>query len=182
MIRYIIHRKINRQEKLLGASMDYLRYIVAHSLGAFFAFTRFFDFARYRDKAPRDALAVAHLVAAMQEDCGACVQIAVNMARMDGVPEDVIAAVLSRAPESLPESLRNVHEFAVRVAAASCDEAPWREALLRQYGEPVLIELSFAIAAGRVWPTVKRGLGFAVTCGDPRKLIDPARLSGAQQT
>jgi hypothetical protein len=42
--------------------------------------------------------------------------------------------------------------------------APLRESLRARLGEEALIELSFAIAAARVFPTVKRGLGYATSC------------------
>lgn len=39
-----------------------------------------------------------------------------------------------------------------------------REEIRAKWGEKGLIELAFAIAAARFYPTLKRGMGYAHTC------------------
>lgn len=52
------------------------------------------------------------------------------------------------------------------------DDDALRETLRARYGERGLIEMSYAIAAGRIPPTVKRVLGFAKSCKGVSVTID----------
>jgi hypothetical protein len=92
------------------------------------------------------------------------VQIAVNQAKKAGVPADTIRAVLDGRLDDLPEDLRDAYRFADAVVRASGDEGPFRERIRQRYGDEGLIELALAIASCRVFPTVKRALGYAVSC------------------
>jgi alkylhydroperoxidase family enzyme len=164
MLRWLLRRRIDATERQLGAPLDYVREMLNASTALplrFFAGTALL--ARRR-RAPRDVWHVAGLVTTRHEDCGACVQIGVNLALKDGVPADVLRAVLDRAPERLPEPLAEAYRFAAAVCAADGSEERWRDALRRRHGEEALIELSLAVATARVFPTVKRGMGHAVSC------------------
>jgi alkylhydroperoxidase family enzyme len=164
MLRWLLRRRIDATEKQLGAPLDYVREMLAASSALplrFFAGTALL--ARRR-RAPRDVWHVAGLVATRHEDCGACVQIGVNLARQDGVPAEALRAVLDGAPGRLPEPLAEAYRFAAAVCAADGSEGPWRDALRKRHGDEALIELSLAVAAARVFPTVKRGMGHAVSC------------------
>src|SRR5262245_3692299 len=112
MLRYLLSRRIDAAEKQLGAPLDYIREMLAASAALplrFFAGTALL--ARRR-RAPRDVWHVAGLVATRHEDCGACVQIGVNLARQDGVPAEVLQAVIDGAPGRLPEPLAEAYRFA----------------------------------------------------------------------
>ena len=50
------------------------------------------------------------------------------------------------------------------VVEATGDEAKLRESLREQYGDEALVELAMGIARARVFPTVKRALGYATSC------------------
>jgi alkylhydroperoxidase family enzyme len=164
MIRSIILRRLDKEEKKLGESVEYLRHVVRTSLGAFFAFVKFMKMAQYRKALPADAAAVAGLVATMHEDCGTCVQIGVHLARAQGVPAEVLRAVVERRPEALPEKLADVYRFAEKVCAASYDEGELRERVRAHYGEEGLVEMALAMASAKVFPVTKRALGYAVSC------------------
>lgn len=164
MLRWLINRRIDATERELGASLDYLRHIHAVAPRAFFKFLKLLPLAAYRGKLPPDALHVAALVATRHEDCGACVQMAVNMATKEGVPQDVLRAAYAGAPDQLPSDLANVYRFAEAVVTQSGEQAELRERMRQQYGEEGLVELSLAIAVSKVFPTVKRGLGYATSC------------------
>jgi alkylhydroperoxidase family enzyme len=114
---------------------------------------------------PVDLYHTACFVATRNEDCGTCVQITLNLARKDGVADDLLRALLAGRPDNLPEQARDVYLFSEAVVKVDEERAGViRERLRTALGEEALIELSFAIAAARVFPTVKRGLGYATSC------------------
>jgi hypothetical protein len=92
------------------------------------------------------------------------VQIAVNQVRKAGVPAEVLQAVLDCRLDDLPEELRDAYRFAEAVATQSGAEDEWREGIRRRYGDEGLIEMALAIASCRAFPTIKRALGYAVSC------------------
>jgi hypothetical protein len=89
----------------------------------------------------------------------------VNLARREGVPHEVLRAVLSQHIEDLPEALADVARFAWAVAEGVESSEELRERVRTRYGDEGLIELALATASVRVYPAVKRALGFAGGCG-----------------
>ena len=163
MLRWFLRRKLDAEEKKLGGSVDYLRHIVDTSPIAFFRFASILPFANSRKTLPSEAWFAAQLISIQHEDCGPCLQIAVNLAKQAGLDSSFITAVLERRNEDLPSSIVDVCEFATHVASGN-DDATTRERLRKCYGERGLIELAYAIASSRIPPTVKRVLGYAESC------------------
>jgi alkylhydroperoxidase family enzyme len=164
MLQAFFLKQLDRQEKTLGESIDYMRHILRTAPGVFYRFLGVMPVGKYRKAVPADALHVARLVATREHDCGTCLQIEVNLARQDGVPTEILRAVIERKPESMPEALADVYRFAEQVMAAGCDEGPLRERVRGHYGEEALIELCMGMALSGVFPVLKRGLGYAVSC------------------
>jgi alkylhydroperoxidase family enzyme len=164
MLRWLIRRKLDSEEKKLGESCDYLRHVVDVSPGAFLRFATILPFANSRKVLPADAWFVAQLAAVQHEDCGTCLQITVNLARQAGVSATLLRAALERDYDQLSSEMADVLRFAQSVVAATEDEGELRETLRKRYGERGLIELAYAIASGRIPPTVKRALGYAKSC------------------
>lgn len=164
MIRNLILRQRGKEERTLGESVDYLRHILRTSLPAFFKFALFTPLAQHRHTLPSAPLRIAHIIATQDEDCGSCVQIAVNLARRDGVPAEVIHAVLDGRPEKLTPDLADVYHFTRAVVAASGEEDVYRQRLRDRFGEEGLVELALGIATARVFPITKRALGYATSC------------------
>lgn len=163
MIRNLILKQIDSRERALGESIEWLRHIVRNSLGAFFSFMKFGKFAQRRRSLPRTPWHIAQIVAARSADCGPCVQIAVNLAKHSRIPLEVLRAVIDRRPDALPEDLAEVYRFSETIMAHDDDPA-LREKLRARYGEEGFIELAYALGAGPVIPTIKRALGYAVSC------------------
>jgi hypothetical protein len=164
MLRSFIHQKLDTEERRLGASIDYLHHIVDVSPMAFLRFASIMPFSNSRSVLPKDAWFVAQLVTLQHQDCGACLQIAVNLAQKEGVASALIRAVLDRNKDALSEELANVYDFTRIVIDATADDGALRETLRKQYGDQGLIELAYAIASSQIPPTVKRVLGFATSC------------------
>jgi hypothetical protein len=163
MLRWLIHRKLNAEEKKLGVPVDYLRHVVDVSPGAFLRFCSILPFANSRKALPKDAWFVAQIVALQHEDCGPCLQITVNLARQAGVDAALLRAVLDGNGHEISPELVDVIEF-TRSVNAGIDDGSLRETLRKRYGERGLIELAYAIASSRIPPTVKRVLGYAKNC------------------
>src|SRR5882672_8257514 len=115
MIRRIILSRIAAAEKQLGVPLDYCRFIIRVSLRAFFKFAKFLAVDEYRRVLPPGPFYIARIVTTRHEDCGACVQIAVNQAKKAGVPAELLRAVLDGRLDDLPEELRDVYRFAEAV-------------------------------------------------------------------
>ncbi len=164
MLRWLIKRKLNAEEKKLSESVEYIRHIVDVSPGAFFRFACIMPFANSRKVLPREEWFVASIAALKHEDCGTCLQIGVNLAQQSGVDSELIRAVLDGDTDALSPELADVLRFSQSVLAASDEDDGLRDTLRQRYGERGLIELSYAIASSRVPPTVKRALGYAKSC------------------
>lgn len=188
MLRWFLHKRLDAEEKDLGASMDYLRFIADTSSSAFLRFAAIMPFANSRKVLPARARYVAQLVAVQCEDCGPCLQITVNLARKEGVGTDLIRSVLAGDSDHLPDDLAEVYAFGSAMAGPPSspahpdegssdvaggststdpihvDPATLRETMRSRYGDEGLVELAYAIASSRIPPTVKRVLGYAESC------------------
>ena len=164
MLRKLIRGRIAAAEKTLGVPLDYCRFIIRTSLRASFKFTKFLAVDEYRRVLPAGPFYVARIVAVRDEDCGSCVQIAVNQAKTAGISPQVLRAVLDGSLDDLAEELRDAYRFADAVVRHTGQENQLRERIRERYGDEGLIELALAIAACRTFPVTKRALGFAVSC------------------
>jgi alkylhydroperoxidase family enzyme len=164
MLRWLIRKRLAAVERDLGVPVDYVRHILDVSLGAFLRCGMVMPLEKYRRSLPAGPYHVARLVAVRHEDCGPCVQIVVNLAKKDGVAPQVLQAALAAAPDALPEDLADAYCFAEAVVTRSGDEDRLRERIRQRYGEAGLVEMALAIAVCRIFPTAKRGLGYATSC------------------
>jgi alkylhydroperoxidase family enzyme len=164
MIRGLILKRLDKEERSLGESVDYVRHIVRSSLPAFFKFALFTPLSQHRRTLPPTPYRVARIVATQDEDCGTCVQIEVTLARRDGVPADIIRAVLNNRPQDLTPALGEVYRFTKAVVEANGEEEELRQRIRERYGEEGLVELALGMAAARVFPVTKRALGYATSC------------------
>ena len=128
------------------------------------AFSKVQGLVSYRKDVPPAAYCAAGLVSVMAEDCGPCTQLTNEMAQREGVDPAILRAVVARDLTAMPYEVA----LAVRFAEASLNHAPevddLREEVVRQFGKRGLISLSFALVAGRVFPTLKYALGYGRAC------------------
>lgn len=163
MLQSLLNWQISRAERDLGVPLDYVRHVAATSLSAAIRLARFTKLAE-SGKGPREALLVAGIVGAMSDDCGSCVQIGVNLARKQGLSREHLSAIVSRDPARLPAELADVYHFSEAITLNTDQQDVMRERIRERYGEKGLIEISMAVAMHRVYPTLKRGLGYAKSC------------------
>lgn len=179
MTRFVLNKVIDAAERLFGESLDYLRFILRASVGAFFAFARLTGVSRYRHMLPVAPFHTVRVAAARFEDCGPCVQTTVNLARKDGLAPAVLRAIVDGRPEDLPEDLADVFRFVEKVLARTHDEGELREKIRARYGrdgDAVLTEIALVLSSARAFPVTKRVLGYATSCANVR--IDVGDASG----
>lgn len=164
MLKYLIGRKLDASERELGASLDYVRYILHTSLSDFLAFTKLLALAGRKGVLPADVRSVAGLVATRSEGCGTCVQIAIHQGLAAGVSSEVLRAAFEDRVGDLPRDAALAHRFARAVIEHSPEAEPLRAALRERFGERALIDLALVLTAARAFPTIKRTLGYATTC------------------
>ncbi len=97
------------------------------------------------------------------EDCGACLQLTVRQALEAGVSKQIIEAGLNGG-QGLTNELKDIYQFAVAVASNIFCDDELVERLERNFGNTVIAELALCIAGARVYPTIKRALGYAKSC------------------
>lgn len=172
MLQYLGERMIRRAERQIGESGDWMRDILRVSPSAFRKFLMFMPLARHRLAAPPALYHAAHIVAAQSEDCGPCVNIAIRFARGADVDEAIITDVVRRRWDRLPEDLRLACRYAEAVATAAPEAGDLVEEMRARFGLAVLTDLALSIAAVRVFPTVKRGLGHGQSCAITDLVLD----------
>ncbi len=161
----LLGRIVQRQtERQFRVPSPYLGHLGEASPSGLWKFLLFLPASAHRVRVSRDLFHAVRLVATRHEDCGTCVQIVVNMAVDDGVAPRVLRAVLDRDIAGMPEPVALAVRFAEGVLARDGSEDQARTELAQRYGAPVVAELSLAIASARVFPTLKRGMGFATSC------------------
>ena len=86
------------------------------------------------------------------------------MAERAGVDPAILRAVVARDLRRMPEDVA----LAVRFAETSLRHAPeaddLREEVLRRFGKRGLVSLAFAMAAARLYPTLKYAMGHGQAC------------------
>lgn len=164
MLRYFAQRALDVFSTRYEYDVSYMRAMLETSPKAF---ARLFDItkaATHREAAPLEAYYAAKLVGAMVEDCGPCTQLVVNMARQARVAPAQIEAVLQRNSAVMTPDAALGFRFAEAIAYRLRGEDEARDAVRAQWGDKGLIDLTFALQIGRVFPMLKAGLGYAQTC------------------
>ncbi|OQW60456.1 MAG: hypothetical protein A4S17_00770 [Proteobacteria bacterium HN_bin10] len=164
MLRFFAERALDRFSKRFDYDVSYMRAILKASPRAFMRLHELTKGASHRETAPNDAYYAAKLVGAMAEDCGPCTQLVVNMAYDARVPEPQIEAVLTRNMDAMNADTILGFRFAEAIVSRLAHEDEVRDAVRAQWGEKGLIDLTYALQVGRVFPMIKAGLGYAHAC------------------
>ena len=159
----ITTRLIDAAERKFGEKLDYLRDIASASPAAFYKLALFLAFARHRKAAPLDAYYLSSIGALLSEDCGPCLQIAVNQALAEGVSPSIISSALAGGA-SLDADRKLYLDFGRAVSANEPEAEEMRLKLAEKLSPAAMVDLALAIASARVFPALKRGLGHAKSC------------------
>jgi len=149
-----------------GARYDYdTRYmedLADLSPAAFFKLGMLTPFTQERfglDAAPYFA---AKFIAARAAGCGPCAMLVVRMAEEAGVSAAQLAAVARSGPAD--PDMRLAADYAAAVLDGSFELAELIDAVRTRFGQSGLWALASAVAAGQFYPSLKRGLGAALSC------------------
>ncbi|MBO9475639.1 hypothetical protein J7413_19010 [Shimia sp. R10_1] len=117
-------------------------------------------------RGPKDAQNVwagAMLGSTLDGDCGPCVQLIVDMALEAGVPADQLVLCLQGDVKAAGDV-----GLGFRFSQAAIANAPEldsrRQEIEARFGAAAVTAASFAASSGRIYPVLKRGLGFGQTC------------------
>jgi len=159
----ITSRLIDAAERKFGQKLDYMRDIASASPAAFYKFALFLPFAKHRQAAPPEAYYLAAIGALLSEDCGPCLQIAVNQALAEGVSPAVLSSAVAGGT-SLDADRKLYLDFGRAVSANVAEAEQLRLELAEKLSPVAMVDLAIAIAGARVFPALKRGLGHAKSC------------------
>ena len=163
MLRYLLARYITRFERQFRYDASYLREVLEVSPAAVLQFG-FVGALGHRRDAPPEAVAAAGIVGTLQEDCGPCTQIGVDIAGKSGVSAEELRAIVVGDEAAMSETARLAYRFARASLAHSPDADPLREEIVRRWGKPGLVAIAFALTTSRMYPTLKYALGHGKAC------------------
>src|SRR5579864_6490941 len=164
MIGWFLRRWIDKFERTWNYDASYMRELLNADPRAVMAISKMQGITSYRKDVLLAAYCAAGIVSAMAEDCGPCTQLAIEMAQREGVDPTILRAVVARDLAVLPYE----GALALRFAEASLEHAAeaedLRDEVVKHFGKRGLVSLSFALVAGRVFPTLKYALGYGRAC------------------
>lgn len=163
MFRPLIGRGIRAMERRLGVELPYLREVGRSAPALLPRLFFFLPLSAYGRVVPSGVLHVARIGATLAQDCGECLPIAVNVALQDGVPRATVEAAVRGDTDALAEAEAEALAFAERISSG-LDAVEEREAVRARFGDAGVVEMASAVASSQLFPVLKRGMGFAVSC------------------
>lgn len=165
MLKAIMAAAIGRFEKRYDYDATYVRDLLEASPKALSAFQGVRTLSGFEEGAPAAALAAARIVATLGEDCGPCVQIGVRIAEENQVPAEVLRGILAGDHARMGPDASLAWRFAKASLARDMETAdPLRDEVLERWGRKGLSAIALAMAAVRVYPTIKYAMGHGKTC------------------
>jgi hypothetical protein len=164
VLKWLMQRRIAAFEQTYGYDAGYLREMLEADTGALMRFFKVAGMAQYRKDVPAAVWYAAGLAGGLHEACGPCTQLGVTMAERAGVPAAVLRAILAGDAEALPAEVALGLRFAQATLAHDPAADELRAEIVHCWGPRALVSLAFALAAARVFPTVKYALGHGQAC------------------
>lgn len=165
MSEQIHEAEIAATERHLGVALPYMREIARVAPELLARIGQSTQAADYTEDVPSEIRHLAALGATTAQDCGACVQIGVNLALADGVEPELLRNTLRSNDEApLAEDRADAFAFGRAVAVQSPDADVLRQRLRERHGDAGVVSLSWAIVVAQFYPILKRAMGFAQTC------------------
>ena len=142
---------------------DYMRDILEHSPEGFDTLAQFLPMARFRKEASTDVYFVAKIATMKAEDCGECLQLNIRFALENEVSREIVGQVLAGG-DGLPNHLKDIYDFTEAIVYNRSVSSELQTRIEARNSRPVLAELALAIASARIFPTLKRTLGYDKSC------------------
>lgn len=125
-------------EARLRVATGYLTLLGEASFSGFIKFVLFLPLAGHRGRTDGTLSHVARLVALRHEDCGSCLQGAINVALDEGIAPSSIAVVLDGDHSTMPPAVSLIVRFTEGVLAMDGSECEPRQDILARYGATTL--------------------------------------------
>lgn len=165
-MNWMFNRIINRSEQDTGYSADYLREILAASKIGFFKLMLAMNALTHRKHADVQLHQIAQLGANWQEGCGPCLEISKAYALAADVPKETVEALLNGTAIT-KRPIKSAFLLGRHVAGGPPLDRQDELALERAIGRHGIAELTVSAAIVRIFPALKRGLGYAEMCALP---------------
>ncbi|HSM94918.1 MAG TPA: hypothetical protein VLT91_02665 [Rhizomicrobium sp.] len=163
MIKSLLHRFTRNFASQYNYDATYMHELADASPSAFVRFGIMQSAGgNWRGDAPPTAWFASGIAGALFEDCGPCVQIASDIAVEQGMPGDIIKALLCGAPTDADAQLGFDYGRALLGGTENLDDL--REIIENKWGKAALIALSLRAMTARNFPVLKRAMGHAKTC------------------
>lgn len=163
MLKWLLHRYTRGFASRYNYDATYMHEMLDASTAAFVRFGIMQSAGgNWRGDAPPKAWFASGIAGALFEDCGPCVQIASDIAMEQGMPGEIIRALLSGAPTDTDAQLGFDYGRALLAHADNLDDL--REAIENKWSKAALIALSLRAMTARNFPVLKRAMGHAKTC------------------
>jgi hypothetical protein len=164
MLKRLLRRRLDAFERAFNYDVSHMREILAASVPAFRRLSRLRAMDQHREGVPAAPWYAAKLVATMHEDCGSCTQLVADMALGEGVPPEMVRAVVSGRAEAMDRDVALAHNYARAVLSHDPAADQLRAEVVRRWGRPGLVSLAFGLATSRMYPTLKYALGYGRAC------------------
>ena len=143
---------------------SYMSYIADTSAWAGLRLSMLSFYSQFRGpKEAQNVWAGAMLGSTLDGDCGPCVQLIVDMALEAGVQADKITACL-RGDATAAGDVGLGFLFARAAIADAPELDSLRKEIEVRFGTLAVTAASFAASSGRIYPVLKRGIGFGQIC------------------
>jgi alkylhydroperoxidase/carboxymuconolactone decarboxylase family protein YurZ len=154
---------IDEFESHYNYDCNYMRKMLSAAPEAFQTFVDFLPMGGVGKSLPVEILWAAKISAMLTEDCGACVQLNIDMALESGVEPATIRKIVE-APQELEGELALVCNFAEGISRNLENFQHYQEAVEKKFSPEQLTELALAVASTKIYPTLKRALGEFRSC------------------
>lgn len=164
MIRWFLRRQIAAFERKWNYNATYMRELLDADPHALITLGKAVGFGHYRKDVPLAPHYACAIVVLMAEDCGACTQLAIDMAKREGVNPDILRAIVKRDFTAIPYDVALVIRFTEASMRRASEVDGLRDEVVRKWGKRGLISLAFAMIGARLYPTLKYALGHGESC------------------
>lgn len=167
-MKSLFNKIIDASEKETGYPADYMRDMLRASGWGFFKFLLSMPTIRHRKHAADALHLIAQLGATQQEACGPCLEISKKYAQQNGISDVTVRQLLANSEQTEPID-RAAFLLGAHVAGGPPINDSDVTALKDVVGEKGYTELVMSSAAVRIFPALKRGLGYADMCAMPER-------------
>ena len=142
---------------------SYMRELLETSLAGFEKFNHFLALSSHQEKLTNNEYWIAKLAAMQVEDCGECLQLNVKMALESGVDKSLLNAILNENINNIDLD-KDIYDYSRCVAENGIVTDDLMQRMSEKYSKGALLEFGLCIATAKVFPTIKRALGYTKSC------------------